>query len=284
MRFHSFIPGRGLRLTTLLVCLSYLLLACTGAAPSATPTANLPQGRLTFAGSTTVQPLIDKIRVVFESRYPSIVLDIGGGGSVVGIQAIHDGTVDIGMASRALKADEAEGIKQFQIAVDVLAVVVNISNPVTSLTGQQLRDIYAGRITNWKQLGGPDQMITVVAREKSSGTRGAFDELALDNHELNAPKVKIAITAGDVAAVVGADPTAIGYLGFGNLDASLKAVAIDGVVPTKETARDGSYHLVRPLLLLTGPLSQPLAQNFIDYVLSPDGQELVAEDGWVPVK
>ena len=124
----------------------------------------------------------------------------------------------------------------------------------------------------------------MVVREESSGTRGAFDEIALRHQKPLAPRMSVAITAGDVAATVAGDVGAIGYLGFGNVDASLRIVTIDGVAPSVATVRDGSYRLVRPLLLLTGPLSQPLAQSFIDFVLSDVGQRLVAEDGWVPVR
>lgn len=251
---------------------------------SATPTTVQLRGRLTFAGSTTVQPLVDKLGGVFHQRNPEVGLEIAAGGSVVGIKAIHQGTTDIGMSSRALHAAELDGISTHQIASDVLAVVVNPANPLQTLSQDQLIDIYLGTITNWRELGGADLPITVVVREESSGTRGAFDEIALRNQAPLAPQISVGITAGDVAALVTNDVGAIGYVGFGNVESSLRTVAIDGVVPSVATVRDGSYRLVRPLLLLTGPLSQPLAQAFIDFVLSDEGQRLVAEDGWVPVR
>jgi phosphate transport system substrate-binding protein len=248
------------------------------------PTEPLLTGRITFAGSTTVQPLAGKLGDLFRTHHPDVVLEIAAGGSVVGIQAIHDGTADIGMASRALKPQEAEGIDQHQIAIDVLAVIVHSSNPVEALSLEQLKGIYTGEITNWRELGGPDQPIVVVARGKNSGTRGAFDEIVLEKQEPDAPGLRTAVTAGDMAAIVAEDPAAIGYVGFGNLESEVKAVAIDDVFPTSEAAQDGSYRLVRPLLLLTGPLTQPIAQTFIDFVLSPEGQQLVEQDGWVPVR
>ncbi len=274
------------RWITLLLLLA--LTACAAPAsslePPATPTTVQLRGRLTFAGSTTVQPLVDKLGGIFRQLNQEVGLEIAAGGSVVGITAIHQGTTDIGMSSRALHADELVGINTHQIASDVLAVVVNPANPLQALTQQQLIDIYLGTITNWRELGGADLPITVVVREESSGTRGAFDEIALRHQQPLAPRLSVAITAGDVAATVAGDVGAIGYLGFGNVDASLRIVAIDGVAPSVATVRDGSYRLVRPLLLLTGPLSQPLAQSFIDFVLSDVGQRLVAEDGWVPVR
>ncbi len=123
-----------------------------------------------------------------------------------------------------------------------------------------------------------------MTREKNLGTRGAFDELVLENQEPNAPGLKAAIAAGDMAAAVAADPAAIGYVGFDNLESNVKAIAVEKVLPSKETARNGSYRLIRPLLLLTGPLFQPLAQEYIVFVLSEQGQQLVEADGWVSVR
>jgi len=267
------------------VLLALLVLgACGQATPTSPPTEVPLSGRITFAGSTTVQPLAAKVGEAFQQQHPGVTLDIAAGGSVVGIQAIHDGTVDIGMASRALKPEEEAGITCHQIAVDVIAIVVNVSNPVEGLTREQLRGIYLGEIVNWREVGGPDHPIEVVIRETTSGTRGAFDEIVLDKQEPVAPNLQTAMTAGDVAALVAAEPDAIGYVGFGNLEAGLKQVAIDGVPPSEETARDGSYTLVRPLLLLTGPLTQPLAQTFVEFALSDGGQQVVVDSGWVSAR
>jgi phosphate transport system substrate-binding protein len=274
-------PWRKLLASVLLAC---GLIGCGSTSTPLAPTATSLIGRITFAGSTTVQPLADKLGTIFKQDNPGMVLDIAAGGSMVGIKAVHDGTADIGMASRALTSDEAKGIKQDQIALDVLAIVVHPTNPVSNLTRAQLRDIYLGKLTNWKDVGGPDQPIQVIVRDTNSGTRGAFDEIVLEKQAPQAPRQRSAFTAGDVAALVAADPQAIGYVGFGNLEPSLKLLTIDDVRPTKDTARSGTYKLVRPLLLLTGPLTQPLAQTYIDFVLSTTGQKLVEADGWIPVQ
>lgn len=258
--------------------------ACGQAKPTPPPTAMSLSGRITFAGSTTVQPLAAKLGEAFKQQYPGVTLDIAAGGSVVGIQAIHDGAVDIGMASRALVPEEAAGITTHQIAVDVIAVVVPASNPVSGLSLEQLRAIYLGEIVNWREVGGPDRTIVVVIRSRSSGTRGAFDEIVLAKQDPAAPSLTEAVTAGDVAAIVLSSSDAIGYVGFGNLEAGLKLLAIDGVLPSEATAQDGSYRLVRPLLLLTGPLTQPLAKTFVDFALSDKGQQVVENSGWVPVR
>ncbi len=263
-----------------------LLAACSpiASAPTPSPTAIPLAGRITFAGSTTVQPLADKLGQAFKQHNPGVTLDIAAGGSVVGIQAIHAGTVDLGMASRALTPDEAQGITPRQIAVDVIAIVIHPSNPVKTLTMDQLRSIYMGKTVDWGEVGGQSRPIVAVVREKNSGTRGAFNELVLNNQEPAAPAMQTAVTAGDVAAAVANNPAAIGYVGFGNLESSLRVVAIDGVLPTEEAAQGGAYRLVRPLLLLSGPLTQPLALTFVDFTLGAEGQQIVKTNGWVPGK
>lgn len=262
--------------------ISGILAGCGGPPPAPTPTPVL--GRITFAGSTTVQPLAAKIGQDFNALYPEVTLEIAAGGTGVGIDAIHAGTVDIGMASRALQPAEAEGITAHPIAVDVLAVVVNAANPVGNLTTAQLRGIYLGEIVNWQDVGGPDAPITVVIRAQTSGTRGAFNEIVLDNAEPTGPALQIAITAGDMAALVAEEPYAIGYVGFGHLGVRLKVLTIDGIPPTETNARTGIYRLTRPLLLLTGPLTQPLAQTYVDFALSAEGRRIITENGWVPVQ
>jgi phosphate transport system substrate-binding protein len=268
-----------------LIIFMFFLVSC-GQIPiiTPTPTQDALTGKLTFAGSTTMQPLVAKLGDEFRVLHPLVTLDIAAGGSAVGIQAVHDGTTDIGMASRALTTDEAQGISQYQVAIDVLAIVVHPTNSIKNLTLAQLEDIYMGKTTNWKSLGGPDLEIIPVQRETSSGSRGAFDEMALQKQTASAHNLITSVTAGDEAASVASNPGAIGYVGFGNLDNTIKAVAINGILPTQETARDGSYPLIRPLLLMTGPLSQPLAQTFVDFSLSSQGQKYIQDLGWVPVK
>ncbi|MGC9398013.1 MAG: phosphate ABC transporter substrate-binding protein [Anaerolineae bacterium] len=258
--------------------------ACTPASsPALTPSVQLA-GELTFAGSTTVQPLAAEIGKAFNALYPDVTLDIAAGGSEVGIQAVHEGTVDLGMASRALAPEEAEGIAVHRIAVDVIAVVVHADNQVEGLTMEQLKAIYLGEITSWHEVGGAETPIHVVVRDINSGTRGAFDQIVLQGAEPTVPHLQKALTAGDVAALVQEDPYAVGYVGFGHLEPGLKALEIDGVAPSAETARDGSYEITRPLQLMTGPLSQPLAETFVEFALSEAGQQVVVESGWVPAK
>jgi len=251
--------------------------------PSPTPTEKPLIGKLTFAGSTTMQPLAAKLSEAFRRQHPQVIFDIAAGGTVVGIQAVHNGTTDIGMASRQLSPEESSGVNIYVVCIDALAIVINSENPVSSITQAQLQDIYMGKITNWKELGGNDLEIIPIQREVSSGTRGAFDDLALEKQEALAASLETVITAGDMAAAVASEPAAIGYLGFGNLESNIKILEIDGVLPSQGTIHDGTYPLFRPLSLLTAPTSQPLAMDFIDFVLSPEGQSYVEEFGWIPI-
>lgn len=276
MRFN------GTKLGVILIVMIVLVCGCTRtqAAP-AQPTAEPLSGKVTFAGSTTVQPLAAALGQAFNETYPGVTLDIAAGGSSVGIKAIHDGTVDIGMASRALSEEESEGIEVHKIAVDVIAVVVHPDNPVDALTAEQLAGIYKGEILNWQALGGPDAEIVAGIRETTSGTRKAFDTLVLDGDNPAAPETETLMTNGDVVAMVKETPNAIGYVGFGYLQEGLKAVKIDGVEPTQANAMNASYTLMRPLQLLTGPLTQPLAENFIAFALSEEGQQVISDNGWI---
>lgn len=267
-----------------------LLVNCGGTASNTTekPTkvpAALSTERLTFAGSTTVQPLAELLKEEYIKTHPGIEMEIGAGGSRVGIQAVQTGNADIGMASRDLKeGEQTEGMEAYQIAIDVLAMIVHPSNSMTDLSLEQLKDIYTGKITNWSEVGGPDLPILAAIRDVSSGTRGAFDDIVLGDESPIETEENTHITAGEVQSRVIETPGAIGYVGFGHIDdAEVKVISIDGVMPSPESAMDGSYKLKRPLLMLTGPLSRPQATEFIQYVLSDEGQQIVEADGWVPV-
>lgn len=277
-------------IATSLLLVVWLLVGCTGASTAEPAVDELTvgvdtelQGTIEVVGSTTVQPLVTELVAEFNQLYPNIQINVAGGGSGVGIEAVQDGRTDIGMSSRELREGELQdGMSRYQIATDVLAVIVHPSNPVAGLTSEQLKGIFVGEITNWSEVGGPDLAIMPVIREETSGTRGAFDELALDE-EAPTDDANVQITASEVEATVASNENAIGYVGFGHIELDeIKVLQIDGVAPTREQMLVEGYRLQRPLLLLTGPLSRELADTFIEYVLSDEGQRLVEEDGWVP--
>jgi len=274
-----------------------LLLASCGTTPEPTqaPVAEPTQapaglsGKLSLAGSTTVQPLAEVLAEAFMELNPGLVIEVQGGGSSVGVTSAGEGTVDIGTASRAIKGSEFEqfpDLQVFTIARDGIAIVTNPGVELPSLTVEQVRGIFAGEITNFSEVGGPDAPITIVSREEGSGTRAAFEELVMasgDEEKLITENALLQQSNGQVRTTVSTTPNTIGYLSFGFLDESVAAVAIDGVEPTVDNVKNDSYPIARPLNMLTKGAPNELAQAFLEYILSELGQEIVAED-YISVK
>lgn len=242
-------------------------------------------GTVTEAGSTTVQPLAEKLAAAFKQEHSGVKVIIQGGGTSVGIKSVKDGTVDIGAASRELTPDDPPLVKHL-LARDGIAIVTGPKNNVTGLTKAQVRDIFGGIITNWKDVGGPNHEIHVIVREEGSGTRTAFEDMVMAKPE---PAVKIVNTAiqlpsnGAIKTAVAGDTYAIGFISFGYLDTSIKALSIDGVAATEPNAKNGTYPIVRPLYFLTKEQPTGLAKDFIDFCLSPDGQAIVTQEGYISV-
>jgi len=260
----------------------------------AAPTAKPLPGQLQIAGSTTVQPLAEVLAESFMEANPGVVIEIQGGRSSVGVTSAGDGTVDIGSASREIKDSEMEtypDLNVYTIAFDGIAVITNPELDIPTLSVDQIRAIFSGVITNFSEVGGPDAEIVVVSREEGSGTRAAFEELVLTHTDANGEKVVDPITEnallqqsnGQVSTLVSTTPNTIGYLSFGYLSDAVKSVSIDGVAPTIENVKNGTYSIFRPLNLLTNGPADGLAKAFIDFILSDAGQEIVAED-YITVK
>lgn len=239
-------------------------------------------GTITIAGSTTVQPLSELYADAFMSIHPGVTITIQGGGSSVGVQSAADGIVDIGAASRELKESEEGTVVATVIARDGIAVVVNNEQSVANLTMDQVRDIFAGVITNWNEVGGADAEIVVIAREEGSGTRGAFEELVMESAVITAEALLFP-SNGALRTAVSQTPNAIGFLSFGYLDGSIAPLSIDGVAATTENINNGSYPVVRPLLYLTKNTPTGLAKAYIDFCLSTEGQAIVDDEGYLTV-
>ncbi|MDY6875061.1 MAG: phosphate ABC transporter substrate-binding protein [Chloroflexota bacterium] len=246
-------------------------------------------GQLQVAGSTTVQPLAEKLAEAFMGLNPDLVIEIQGGGSSVGVTSAGEGTVDIGNASRGVKGSEFEqfpDLQVFTIAYDGIAIVTHPDTELPSLSIEQVRAIFGGEVTNFSEVGGPDAPITVVSREEGSGTRAAFEELVMEYKDTSGEKQMVPISEnallqqsnGQVRTTVASTPNSIGYLSFGFLDESTRGVPIDGVEPSVANVKNGSYPIFRPLNMLTNGAPNELADPFISYVLSSLGQEIVAED------
>jgi len=234
---------------------------------------------VTEAGSTTVQPVAEKLANAFMDSYPDVKIIIQGGGSSTGIKSCNDGTVDIGAASRELKSSEPALVTHL-LARDGIAIVTHVSNSVSGLTTEQVRDIYAGNITNWSEVGGDDHDIVVVAREEGSGTRAAFEELVMEGMLITEDAI-LQISNGNVRTAVSTTPYSIGFLSFGYADSSVKSLAIDGVAGTVENAKNGTYPIVRPLYFLTKEEPTGAVKNFIEFCLGAEGQDIVEDEGYI---
>lgn len=272
-----------------LLLVAILVAACGGnstpGAPVSDPSAD--NSTVTVSGSTTVQPLAEKLAEAFMTENTGVRIDVQGGGSSVGVKAAGEGTSDIGMASREVKESElAEfpSLKIFVIARDGIAIVSHPDVSVSDLTVEQVRDIFSGKITNWKDLDGVDQNIFVVSREEGSGTRGAFEEMVMGKDALIAATAILQPSNGSIRTTVSTTPFSIGYLSFGYLDNTVKSISVGGVAPTEPNAADGSYPIVRPLNMLTNGEPTGAVKAFLDFILSDAGQKLVVEDGYISVK
>jgi len=247
-------------------------------------TADGLSGQIQIAGSSTVQPLAEVLAEAFMADHPDVTIEVQGGGSSVGITAAGEETVDIGMASRNVKESEFatfSNLEVFVIAFDGIAIVTQSDLELPSLTVEQVKGIFAGEITNYAEVGGPDSEIIVVSREEGSGTRAAFEELVMEAGDEAGEITENALlqqSNGQVRTTVSTTPNAIGYVSFGFLDESVNNVAIDGAEPRVENVKDESYTIFRPLNMLTNGTPNSLSQAFLDFILSAEGQAIVAED------
>lgn len=242
-------------------------------------------GSIRMVGSTSMEKLANSLAESFMDKYPGVNVTAEFVGSGAGIEAVVSGTADIGNSSRNLKDEEKEkGAVENVVAIDGIAVCTDPANAVTGLTKQQLRDVYTGTVNNWSELGGADLPIIVVGREAGSGTRNAFEEL-LGVEDACAYANELDST-GAVMAKVASTPGAIGYVSLDVVDDSVIALRLDGVEPTAENIKAGSYFLSRPFVMATkGKIDQQsqLLQTWFEYVLGEEGQEVAGQVGLIPV-
>ncbi len=241
-------------------------------------------GTVATDGSTSMEKVIGILGETFENDNPGVTFTYNPTGSTSGIQAVSEGRCDIGLSSRSLKEEEkADGLTETVLAKDGIAIIVNPQNPVADLSIETIAQIYTGEITNWKDVGGDDAEIVLIGREAGSGTRDGFEsitgtsEKCLYRQELT--------STGAVVTTVSQNPDAIGYASLANVDDSVKAVTVDGVAPTEDTVKDGSYPVQRPFVLVTkgdAALSEA-AQAFVDFITSSDAAPLISEAGAVAV-
>ncbi len=224
-------------------------------------------------------PFTEKLAEHFMLDHPEIAIDVQGGGSTAGIQACMNNTVNIGMSSRALKDNERQ-LNSITICHDGIAVIVHPSNPVQHLSIKEIQDIFHGKVTNWKELGGINRKIDAVTREEGSGTRSAFEELVMKKLDID-DSIMVQDSNGSVKEVVATDPYALGYISLGLVDQKVRAVAVDNIMPTIKSIKAGQYKIVRPFLYLANGELDSSSKQFVEFVLSKDGQKLLKKEGLV---
>ena len=253
--------------------------ASTGSASAATELS----GAVTTGGSTSVESVIGILTEAFKEIQPNVDVTYDPTGSGAGITGASEGTLDIGLSSRALKDDEAETLDATVFALDGIAIVVNNENTVEDLSLEQIKGLATGEITNWSEVGGPDAPVVLVGREAGSGTRDGFESIV---DVKDACKYDQELTStGAVIAGVAANPNAFGYASLSAVDDTVKAVTVEGVAASEATVQDGTYKIQRPFVFVTkdGAELSEAAQAFIDFATSDAASELIVNAGAVPV-
>jgi phosphate transport system substrate-binding protein len=263
---------------------AFVVVGCGGKTPDTGADSGQPaeepaiKGALITAGSTAVQPLSEEFAQAFMAKYPGTNVMVQGGGSSQGVKAANEGIADFGASSRNLKDEEkAYGLTEVVVCQDGIAVVVHPENNfVQDLSIEDVRKVFAGEITNWKDLGGPDGKIMAVTREAGSGTRGAFEEMVMGKEKISDAAI-VQPSNGGVHQAVAGDKNGIGYLSMGYLDDKVKTIKVDGVEASVDTIKAGTYKVSRPFIYLYKGEPSALLQAFMDFCLSDEGQAIVAK-------
>jgi len=245
---------------------------------------------IVIKGSTTVLPVAQAALEAYMKAHPGVNISLSGGGSGDGIKALIDKSTDIANSSREMKDKEITLAKQkgvnpvaHTIAIDAIVPIVHPKNKVHGLTTDQLSQIYQGKITNWKEVGGDNLTIVVVSRDSSSGTFESWGHLVLSDARVTA-RAQLQASNGAVVQAVSKNRYAIGYIGLGYLNPSVKALTVNGITASAKTALSKEYPVARPLYMYTNGQPAGEVANFVKFILSPAGQQLVANEGFVPLK
>jgi len=244
---------------------------------------------IVIRGSTTVLPIAQVTLEAYMKANPGTRISLSGGGSGEGIKALIDGSADIANSSRQIRAAELDLAKtrgvlpvETVVAIDAIVPVVNPKNRGNDLTVDQLSQIYQGKIRNWKELGGEDLKIVVISRDSSSGTFEAWGEMVLNGAKVS-PRAQMQASSGAIVQAVSKNRYALGYIGLGYLDGSVKALGVNSVRASEKTALAKAYPVSRSLYMYTSGRPKGETAKFIGYVVSPAGQKLVAQEGFVPL-
>jgi phosphate transport system substrate-binding protein len=249
------------------------------AAPQQQPAA-APE-KVTIAGSTSVQPFSEILAQKFMEKNANIKIEVQGGGSGAGIQAAQTGAAQLGSSSRELTDQEKATLKEFVIANDGIAIIVHPTNTLADLKLDDIKKIFSGQVTNFKQVGGPDREISLITREAGSGTRSALEELVMGKETKISEKAIVQNSTGAVRTAVASDPKAVGYISYASVDSTVKATKVEGVEGSAATIDNGTYKISRPFLYMTKEAPTGAVKAYLDYVLSKDGQDLLEKEGLV---
>lgn len=261
--------------------LRFPALAVLLAALASTACAERARHTLTLSGSTSLQPLAEKWAEAYQAHHPDLAIAVQGGGSTAGVQAALSGAAQIGLSSRALTASELREVHAIQVARDGIALVVHPTNPLGDLSLDAVKRIYDGDIEDWQRLGGRARAITVITREEGSGTRAAFESLVMGKRSISSSAL-VQDSTGAVRQMVSSDPAAIGYISIGLVDASVKALRLNGVAASELNIDRQAYPLVRPFLFAVRGEPTAQTQGFIAWVSGPDGRQLARREGMLP--
>ena len=243
------------------------------------------KGKIDIAGGTAHIPVMNEAAKRIQTVNPDIRITVEGGGTGVGVQKAGEGLVDIGNTGRALSEDEVAkyGLVSFAFAIDGVTVVINPANGVQDLSSTQVQDIFAGKILNWKDVGGADTPITLYTRDEASGTREVFWGKLLKKGVI-ADNANVVASNGAMKVAVAQDPGAIGYMSIGYVDAEVKAPLLDGIEPSQDNAKSGAYKVARKLYMNTKGDPTGLTKLFIDYVTGPECADIITNAGYIPLK
>lgn len=238
-------------------------------------------GQINLSGSTSMEKIAKALAEDFMNKNEKVSVDVQLGGSSAGVTNVKDGISDIGNVSRAIKdSEKEEGLNEYKVAIDGIVVIVNTKNSVNELTTDEIAAIFKGEITNWSQVGGENGEIVVVGREAGSGTRDGFEEVVGIKEEA---KYKSELNeTGQVKNLVATTDGAIGYVSLEYVDETVTKVMVDGVDATTEHIKSGKYPLQRPFMMITKDESEQ-TKAFLEYILSPEGQEIVVAKGCISV-
>jgi phosphate transport system substrate-binding protein len=239
------------------------------------------QSGVTVAGSTSVEPFAELLAEEYMRKHPESHIYVQGGGSTAGIEAVRSRAANIGMSSRALKPEE-KNLQAVTIAKDAIAIIVHPANPIQDLSLNRIRDLFSGKLPNWKEIGGLNHSVDVVTREEGSGTRESFQKFVMGKEDISLGAL-VQDSNGAVRQVIANDPSAIGYISLGLVNDQVKAVRISGVEPNLTNVYNGNYTMVRPFLFVFNGEPVGEGKSYLEFILSRQAQKLLLKEGLVPV-